>query len=161
MVNILEIENDIVEKLLEIEVIGESGVFYSETSDGLVTEKTGNDIYREANSHGLDADSVEKPVIIVSNSGYTISNEKPVGCKNSQILTSLWSIPVVCKKQDYLTHAAPIMMQIIAKLKGFEGVDNKWAHKMQVVNDVRNFAKPDIDVRVAYYPIFFGVRIII
>ena len=45
MVDILTIENDIVTALSTIET-GVSGVFYKETVDGLVSEKTGDNIIK-------------------------------------------------------------------------------------------------------------------
>ena len=154
MVNILEIENDIIEKLSEI---GN----YAETPNGKVRKKTQEDIYREPNSYGLNSDNVDVPVIVVSNSGYVVTKDEPVGCDSNQQMTTMWTVGIVCRKEDYLTKTSQLMMDIISKLKGFKGVNNQWRHKMKVVNDVRNFAKPDIDVTVAHYPVVFGLKIII
>lgn len=159
MVDILTIENDIVTKLAEIQAV--NGNFYSEPTNGSVRKVTQEDIYREPNAYGLSGDIVVEPCIVISNSGYSVPNDDPVGCSDSQQLTSLWTVAIVCRKEDYITKCSPLMMQIIKKLKGYKGVDDKWRHKMKVHNDVRNFAKPDIDVTVAHYPIVFGLKIII
>lgn len=139
IVNILTIENNIVEQLESIK--GVERIFVEPDSDELI------------------ADNINEPVISVSNSGYTVNEDEPKSCGNRQIMNSLWTIAVICKKEDYLTKASIIMMDIISTLKGYRA--KEWKFPLKVANDVRNFNKPDIDERIAYYPITFSVKVIV
>ena len=143
MINILQLETPIVEVLETI-----SGVDH---------------VYVEADSEELTADSIDEPVISIANAGYVINRgvaaEDIVGCTSAQVLTSQWMIAVICKKEDYLTKASIIQMEIINKLKGFRA--KGWRYRMRVGTDVRNYSRPDIDVRVSYYPMMFVVDVII
>lgn len=140
LINILAIENPIVDILRTIDSV--------------------EHVYRESLADELTADSVCEPVITVANAGYTVkSADNIVGCTNSQVITSLWTVAVVCLKEDYLTKASVIQMEIINKLKGYKHKD--WRFRMRVGTDVRNFSKPDIDVRIAFYPMVFSVDVII
>ncbi len=138
-VNILAIENDIVSQL--------------ETLAGI------DKVYREPDSDDFDADGVDRPVLLVQNGGYSVEAQDGAGCYSSQKLNSIWIISVICNKDDYLTQGSIIMMDMISKMKGFKGVG--WRKRMKIANDVKDFAKPVMGDRVAMYPMFFGVEVIV
>ena len=137
---LLHIERSIVNKLADVEGVAK--------------------IFVEPDSDDLTSDSIDEPIITVSNSGYTVNHDsEPVGCNDNQKVTSLWTIAVTCKKEDYLTKAAIIQMAIIKSLVGFRPDEGRF--KMRLVHDAKTFNVPSIGERVSYYPTTFGIDVIV
>ena len=139
LISILEIENDIVTQLGNV-----SGV---------------DAIFRETLSDKFDADRVDNPVLLIQNGGYTVPKRDGAGIHSSQLMTSIWIVSIVCKKDEYMTKGSVVMMEMLNTLKNFKA--EGWRHRLNIVNDVKELARPVMSDRVALYPFFFGVDVVI